>query len=156
MKLSKSSWHYKLNRWYTYGVPCNLCGYFWRTVWYTVAFVPTLIIFIPIWIYLLFSKNKWDDATEYYPIAIMLNAGLALVICMILMWFHLPKGDHDPWQVVFIFGCVGYCMTAMLLISYFLSKITDRRKSKTKKSSLVKEYLKAKKSKYCPIIEWED
>lgn len=158
MKLSKTSWHYKLNRWYTWKVPNNLCGYFWRTVWYTIAFIPTLIIFIPIWIYLLFSKKKWDEAVYHYPMALGLNLVLGLITCMVLVWFHTLRGEHDPWQVVFIFGIVGYLAATTGLLAFFADKMAKRRRTKgtSNRPNLVKEYLKAKKNKYCPIIEWED
>jgi hypothetical protein len=160
MKLSKSSWHYKLNNWYTYGVPRNLCGYFWRTVWYTITVPITLILFIPYW--LLCSVDVVDTdkekITEVYPQALIIDMIVFVMFCMIRMWFNLSMEAKGFSAIALIFGILGWVIAFGILISSMVSSYQKKHKTKQKEKrpNILIEYIKAKKNKYCPIIEWEE
>lgn len=159
MKLSKKSWHYRLNMWYTWSVPKNLCSYFWRTVWYLLILPITLILFIPRGILWLFSKKRsWDGFIEEYLLVLTTNTALGLLFCMIIMFWHWAPSERDPWGVIFTLGCVGWVILTLAGIVWVVEILQERSRSKgreEKKPSLLREYLRAKKNKYCPKIEWE-
>jgi uncharacterized membrane protein len=165
MKLSKQSWHYKLNKLYTHGVPRNLCGYFWRTVWYCVALIPTALLFIPFWIISLldkedriFDKTGTQGFVDQYPAVLLLDAILFTGYSMITMFFiwHTDIKGFDAIRMVF--GGIGWFLVLIGIAYGIEQKIRERRKGKQKQKrpNIFVEYIKAKKNKYCPIIEWED
>lgn len=158
MKLSKKSWHYRLNLLYVdehYDIPRNLCPYFWRTVWYTLALIPALILSIPTLIIIAFTKEKWDGLVKAAGIGTLVITALSIVISMVAMWWFFPaKEDDGLGAVLIIFGGVGW---TILLIAAMI-KISDWTKERNQKREpgLIISFLKAKKEKLCPKIEWEE
>ena len=165
MKLSKNSWHYKLNQLYTWKTPVNLCPYFWRTAWYALILIPTLILFVPVFIVRLFDKKGGlldKDAkllfSVDYPAVFVLDMAIFILFCMISMWFHLPHPKLDAfWTFVLAVGSMGWLMVLIGVIATSVQKIQNRKtEMRVKEPNLFKEFWKAKKQKYCPIIEWEE
>ena len=155
MKLSKKSWHYKLNMWYTEGVPRSLCPYFWRTVWYIVTLPITIVLFIPWGIVLLITGDR-ENIVEEYPRALAMDILLGAAFCMIAIFWHLNPKEGDPWVVVWVLGLTSWLLLVIILIVYIGSLFEKRVQKKEKKPNILGEYLKARKNKYCPIIEWEE
>lgn len=162
MKLSKSSWHYKLHLWFSHPwkVPKNLCGYFWKTVWYSIAFIPVVIIFIPFWVIDLIVKeeDRSSSIAEMTPVAIILDGALAMVFCMIAMWAYpfSAKTGAGPWIIAV--GASGWLFAVVLAIAHWMDWASKKSggTKRQKKPNIAWEYIKAKKNKYCPIIEWEE
>ena len=118
MRISRKSWHYRLNTsLYDYFNPNNLCEYFWKTV-----FALTI----------------------------------AMAIISMMIWAVVGLTKHvvnDPWgSLIFLslIGCIGFPIIAIKLLRYYFPS------TKTKQESLVAEYLKAKKNRICPMIEYYD
>lgn len=148
MKLSKNSWHYKLNKHVSnnyYIPPKSLCLYFWQTVGKMLALVVALggvcligLGFLSIILFLQTGITGWVIWPE---IIFELGAVLTAVILFLSM----------------MGGVIATTEGHMKVFPEWM-KITRFKKHEQveKKPSLVVEYIKAKKEKVCPYIEWED
>ena len=148
MKISKQSWHYRLVN-DSFTLPSNnLCTYVWQ-----------IIVSLIFWlIFIMFVSSA----------AFIIASGLAVFV---LPHFVDVWGYEGHWRVkklielVMVFGALFWIVCAGFSISYlwgFLidKLITDRREGsfksvKSRKPSIVSEYIKAKKQKICPMIEFE-
>jgi len=138
MKVSKNYWHYWLvDNVFTYPSR-NLCTYFWQ--------VPAAVCVI--------------------TVTVALCTAIALLGVYVLstpIWANVIQTD---WQLICIMGCASAYIWYDLVFSNINKRYKDstwniivfkKRSTSTpvdKKPSLVWEYLKAKKDKVCPIIEW--
>lgn len=170
MKFSVDSWHYKLVE-YVYGEQyffisdvhsywrsgrdqirknISLCKYFWNVIYAILIAVPTAVIR---------QVDGSVGADDTIGISTLFYAeGLMGVLFSIIArnWWYLPI----PW--IMSVTLVGVLLGAVILedkltvwkIKRFESP--SRHPPKPKKPSLLMAMLKAKKSKVCPIIEWED
>lgn len=160
MIVSKNSWHYKLNRnWGSHdtrydlgkGYSMSLCKYFWETVksilglivacvCATVLLSTVACIFLSP-IVLLFSSftGIWWDIPKYYEFGLVLLMAVIFVVPLVAIFATLfgpmkvfPKWfPADKWM--------GMAIT----------------KAAPKKVNILVEWIKAKKSKVCPIIEFK-
>lgn len=172
MQLSKNSWHYKLHRMSYVDKPAtNLCPYFWSIVWALFMF----ITFNFLWTFPLMlwdairsrTKEEWDNScTRKYPYfkddrffsSLGLNSIIFLSYCLIVMRWHIPESElwsdkcHFTWHVgMMVFTAIT--IFGIFLGLYFLVRWLRPKK---KEPSLLGAFLKAKKEKYCPLIEWKD
>lgn len=141
MKISKDSWHYKLIAITTnkFEPQSNsLCIYFWQVVWSalkivgivtTTAFVVMFVVFCltyPV------TQFGWVEGN-------ILNAILSVAVwCFVLLLIKDALTDYLPHD------------------SILLKDVMPKRDEERKKSSILAEYLKAKKAKVCPTLEFED
>lgn len=142
MYVSKSSWHYRMIDWCWNHVgksPANtLCGYFWQMV---------LSPFVVIWFYgvilvLIFLALSW---AFYFSGA---------VACNILNWFHVLPNSFAIEPMTFNWRhVVASLLISSSIASYYFYKFTHE---KTKTPNVVFEFIKAKKRKICPFIEFKD
>lgn len=163
MKLALDSWHRKLyNMTYDIRVPRSLCGYFWVIVLAVVLFIPLTVLSIPNRLLGFFREKDEDNdvqgdevllASSTAIFGLIVYAGLAEIVCMIWLLFDasLPP--------IIVFGGFGWLIVLSIIIIWLKTKWANRyrkpRPMKEKKPSLIGSYLKAKKEKICPIIEWE-
>lgn len=157
MKLKTNSWHAKLHNFvYTNDLPQNLCPYFWKVLLAIALFIPCVIIQLPGLIIGLFSKEKLDSGDRYA------YGGVTWFLILVLILFssatfNLVKmliGAYSyKWDVavagIFIWGLI-ILISSILGIRYLLNK----RSEKEKEPSIIIEFFKAKKNKYCPKIDW--
>jgi hypothetical protein len=144
---SEDSWHFKLNkRLYTYVKGDSLCVYFWRTVlaiaiWVFIAIVACFFIFSMLSVFFQFVFPSIDSkfANVGAVIWVILLLGFRSMMMDELRYIrrHQYQGEKDPWWGKVLFEIDWTC--------------TSKR---CKSPSLFWAWLKAKKEKVCPQIEW--
>ncbi len=130
MKISKSSWHYKLIKRYEEEPANNLCVYFWQVV---------LGLLIPVFIIGAVSFIIFFIISD----TLIFMSGVIGFILFVLFLVYVGLPLYDKY------------------IEPFYNKYIKRepkplKPKKDKKPNLTIEYLKAKKQKICPILEWEE
>lgn len=119
MKISKQSWHYKLNRAMGSDISNGLCMYFWQTVFSLV---------------------------------------FAAVVCAGLLGFVYAT-VCIPWQIwdasVRLEATIAALIWTVVGGLYFWSRWYDYRQEHPRSPSVITAYLKAKKQKVCPTLEFE-
>jgi hypothetical protein len=167
MKFSEHSWHVKANyisfRWVPNG-RISLCPYFWMTVGAVIG-MPFILALRPVY--------HWFDAREPWSqdkkerVAWEIIIGLWVVIFAYWSWTAVVYAlQHGLWATLgligFYLGLVGLIILIVIGSGYLVLYYQDhhvpkaRPASKPRQPSLLKEWAKAKKSKVCPIIEWEE
>ena len=161
LKFSRTSWHYRLvdyifGRWYFLdNRQVSLCKYF-RTVLGCLVLLP----FIKLWRSLPNSVQNHEDLGKAISIWAVINT-----IIHITLWSQ----DSTLWWIgmTLFFGGLGAGTGVALVILgvwWLHDRIVDRihqnRYNKMlrgdTKPSLIKEFIKAKKNKVCPCIEFID
>ena len=157
MKLSKNSWHVKMNKEYgmdrvkynlRYGNPVSLCDYFWSTVLTIVSLTFLSVVFTlgagaMLYGLLCLVGILFSAATGIWFDFIMYDIGVGLIV------------------VSFLFGVAMFIVSLFSNeVKWFPEYITKHFKQKEvgvkeKKPNLFFEWLKAMKDKVCPLIEIE-
>lgn len=137
MKISKNTWHYKMvtERFcYTNGWRAcnNLCLYFWQVVArFLMGFALGLLAISPVVTVIAIITNYMPPLVTPFVATGLTFAALCMIAGVIFIWEKTEDLiRHTKWK----------------------------RKSlepKEKKPNLLIEYIKAKKEKMCPIIEFE-
>ena len=167
MKLNKKSWHCKLYKWaYSRAdnrLPKNLCNYFW-SVMFAVITLPITVVSVFI-----------DNISDYFE---RLGVSVLLYICSIAVWFigfillrltcdptfsskHTVFENYSHNWIAYAALPVGAALTWLVMYAIsLLFKWTDNlhwndRGKVEKQPNIMVEYLKAKKEKACPFIDWE-
>lgn len=160
MKLSKDSWHVKLNKEYGidrvkwnihYGTPTSLCDYFWSTVMVIclltllcTAF--TLGVGAVLYGILCLSGLLFSPATGIWFDFIVYDMGIGLLI------------------ISFVYGVVQFIIGLFnkevrwfpkYITKYFKTPENTKVLNENKKPNLFIEWVKAKKAKVCPLVEIE-
>ena len=111
-----------------------------------------------------FVKNNYF-AERFAPVCIfvfceLFTASIGLLVSMLFGWIdpHGPVNLKDLGIANVVGLCVFAIVAAVAYIGHLISSKKENRKSiaKEKKPSIIIEYIKAKKNKHCPMIEWED
>ncbi len=172
MKLNRNSWHAKINS-FVYGwmyldtVDC-LCPYFWGTLlaillsplWVLGKGIGRVIDAIPDTNYQLPSmsnktKNKIGLGIAYTLFVLaMMGATFAILysvymygIIHVLFWIGVIAGITA--------GLVGLLYLAVLIKERYDDWRWDHPKEeRVKKPNLFMEFVRAKKNKHCPLVEW--
>ena len=151
-RFSQTSWHRRLYVWKYRRVPfrISICRYFWSIVW-AVGTLP----FAAGWRAL---GDSWQERITLGGVGgflVVVIGGLAYVVYLSGHW----------WLILLTIGITLGTVGGVFGISTFIGWLWDRRKprppkpskpklEKVKKPSILVEYLKAKKSKVCPYIQW--
>lgn len=167
MKISKTSWHYKLNLLarneitgdlHSKNFKPTLCRYFWATLMSVLVlvfkgFAALLAIFGAVCMFWLIFGNTFMTLFSLYTgvgldyTAHDLGFAMIGVICLIILGVGTEsflKSEINFWPEWFPVG-------------KWVNKLRNKtNKIKESKPSLVVEYIKAKKSKVCPLLELED
>ena len=144
MKISKNSWHYRFGNWYYHDVfnytdyqlkriePNNrmydLCSYM-----RTFIFIPSFLLFLSVFLYV-FSFIAFIVMLRNYM------AEFSLIVILVLI------------------GTAFFSMLVVIVkfssrkLNNFLEKNYDKEEIKT--PNVFIEYVKAKKKKFCPLIEF--
>jgi hypothetical protein len=139
-------------------LPLNLCPYFWKLVLAIVTLPITVFSFFP------FVKNKYFEE-RFAPLFIiafceLFTAAIGLLVSTMFGWVD-PNGPVNLKDLG-IANAVGLSVFAIVaVVCYIEQSISSKKKDsksivKEKKPSIIIEYIKAKKNKHCPMIEWED
>lgn len=165
MNISTNSWHYRLHKYFNTGVynkfnsaswsnysQVTLCEYFWKTVGAIIGLMSVGIItaIFTLWflngltIFVLALFNIFPEFLDY-------NVGfgtwliIMTIITLVVTVYHVEA-----------------CITGKIkfapdyLTKYFPKKETSDSIVIPKQLGLVGEYIKAKKSKWCPLVEVVD
>ena len=172
MKISRKSWHYRLFDFYDTIQPKNFCGYFWLTV---------VLSFILPWFLICksFFNVTNDSITNFGDFLIkktstkvqlvmcyflwigMFLFNLASLIGLVLFIFVL-QGNQIFFSVIITLLALPIFFT--IIISTIIS-VAEATKSLTnqihyssyhKEPGLFVSWIKAKKAKHCPLIEFTD
>jgi len=158
MELTRDSLLSKTYRWFynTHTMPNNLCEYFWRLVIMVLLIIPSAILSSPInFLGLLSKDSNYSHSNLPGPgfvawVALFLIQSI-IVFIVIVLFLSFPE-DGYLYHVGGI-GLVMFFSVVIGLIFYAFSKITPRKVNL--KQNIAVEYLKAKKNKYCPKIDWK-
>ncbi|SOK59305.1 Phage protein [Yersinia phage fHe-Yen9-03] len=156
MKISTNSWHYKMNE-YVYdmlnkNISNSLCGYFWQTV-----FAPIITLTIVLLGLVVISILSWG---AFYLVGALFSNFLVW-INVLPESFQLLKKVFNwrfiPMSILFDVLVVGVFYSKHKYSSYKERKIEEAKEKGIQidsKPLLVVEYIKAKKRKICPLIEF--
>lgn len=141
MEFSKKSWHYLLNKLYfssvKYGHTVSLCKYFWMTVCSIFASL----------IFLLFAIIVTSILVSPYVNFIDYIFGLNLN-------FYTKEAIYIGFTFNFIFGFV---VISVFVKEWYIEYREKNPKFKSfKEPNILISFIKAKKSKICPMIEFKD
>lgn len=159
INFSRKSWHYKLYySLYGYHVPNNLCPYFWQVI---VALLISPVYLPFYWIGRAFEKMFDSDIPRFF-VGIIITCALWFLTGMVGMWWVLHKKNnwHD---ILCLGGGIGFGLVFIFGISALFAWNAERLRGKKllegedyePKSSLFKEFVKAKYNRYCPKITWK-
>jgi hypothetical protein len=184
MKYKKTTFTAKLVRWTfpnicQYELPKSFCKYY-RLAFFSWLFIPfTGLYYIAESI---FFTKKYEDIIPYHHTQFITKVWRSIYVpffSFLLLWAFTLLGNEygiDNSILAFLGGIISVAGVIVLLVlltagwDYSVESIKDYRRSKRhkndlkrrneveveKKPNLFIEYLKAKKEKICPIIEWED
>lgn len=146
--INKNSWLHKFNRRFSFcggwsaDRQTNLCSYFWMTVGSIICLL-----------------------LKTFVIIFLLSFAYALSVAIFSDITGIPVRS-DSWESVpwwlwvfapFVLPVMASCIVgAIFVLLFLLSVITDLikgAKKKKKKPGLLRSYLKAKKDKYCPLLQ---
>lgn len=151
LTFKKSSWVYRYNSlcsdWWLMNPDVNsyksICPYFWGSVW-NILIVPVLWGIVMHIVGLLGSIPVVSSSLGDFLLSYTQEGTWA--------YFYLGIGLGYVFLLAFILTVVTLCYIVALLMS-LKNKFFNTGKDKP---SVVIEYIKAKKSKICPMIKWED
>lgn len=160
MKIKRNSLHARFYKFMycTNTLPLNLCPYFWKLVLAIVTLPITVFSFFP------FVKNNYFEErfgpVWIFAICELLTASIGLLVSSFFGWIdpHGPANLKD----LGIANAVGLSVFAIVAVVAYIRHLISSKKensnsiAKEKKPSIIIEYIKAKKNKHCPMIEWED
>ena len=143
--ISRSSWHYRMTDW-VWGIfdkdpGQSLCVYFWQALLAPVIFLGLAVLCIM--------------AVVCMSLWIFYFSGAAL--CDFLVLIHvLPKSfDMVPNTFNWLHVLVSVLIHGSIF-GHIFYKHTRPEKDKPKEDNFVVAFVKAKKRKICPIIEYKD
>jgi len=133
MRVKINSWHYKLICFADFGIPNNLCAYFWKVV-FSALFLVAMAIFV------------------------LFLAATATIAVTSFIWVWFFGIEYE----IGIFAMIMYCFVGFFILhskSYpqrgiWAVEIVGRREST--EPNLLIEWIRAKKQKICPMIEFID
>lgn len=138
MKVSTKSWLYRQANWFNWDISNSLCVYFWQVVWAVLfrwLILPVFVVLITAFI------------LGVLPVAF--GSGLQFLL-------QLQLGSTEIQKYLWSLG-LGYAVLILILSftsAYWYWKECIRKDKPKKPENLVIAYIKAKKRKICPIIEF--
>ena len=159
MEIKRSSWHYNLNTFFCSRVEKynTLCSYFWRT--FASVMVAVTIIILLIAISTIYGIILTDFYIDSHP-----NIMLAEQTLFVRRIWQFPIGVIGIIITFFSIKYTGILITGLWtkitgtikFISLMMKKLSKTPiKTISKEPSLIIEMIKAKKKKYCPVIEFK-
>lgn len=163
MIVSKNSWHFKLNsNWgghdtrydLSKGCSMSLCKYFWETVKSLIGLLLACVcttaliglvgyvVLAPITLMFSSFTGIWWDIQKYYEFGLLIMLAVILVSPLVAIFATLfgPMKVFPKWFPVDKW--VGMA-------------VTKAAPTAPKKVNILVEWIKAKKSKVCPIVEFK-
>lgn len=153
--VSERSWHYKLFLlpFKIVGTPAKppktLCGYFWGTL-YGVWMTPWLFLFK----YLMLTPLKKIHDLGEVQLAVVLAAFCSAAVTSFL-WLDWVRTLEIAGGIV---GGLAFLLGVFVVSIWLKERWDDRHEPKViveKDPNLIWEFLKAKKRRVCPLIEYK-
>ncbi|UYD59231.1 hypothetical protein HPMBJEAJ_00116 [Aeromonas phage avDM6] len=138
MNIKTSSWHYRFVNSFFDSVPRSLCPYFWKVVW-GLMIVTGIILLL-----LMASFSIGVSILEFFAVNIGLIAMIASPFVGILA------------IVIVIAVMVFIAISWEIMKSKLRNKKWSNKNLHEKKPSLVGSYIKARKEKICPTLNFVD
>ena len=156
MNINKNSWHYKMNFWFKSGniwkMPKTLCGYFWTTVQHLVMCTVLAIV--------VSAVGMMIGA----PLVVDAGLGAWLGISSTVLTWVVSAIVGIISVVVFLAGSVFTMFSIVFGFSKLAETLKERKAKKenarisaglpVKEAPMVIQYLKARKQKICPMIDY--
>lgn len=161
MKLNKERLDIRMYTWiYTttkYDLPNNLCSFFWLYLLMWPLALIHITFLLPSVLLEIYNKENLSIsnrlATSFFSYVLMLF--LTSMIYGPIAYFLGYIDRKNPW---FIMGEALWFTGIVLVIGFGIYKlqkwISSKKVKKEKTPSIIVEYIKAKKDKYCPKIDW--
>ena len=173
MRLSNNSWHAKLNT-FVYGyryldsVDC-LCPYFWGTL--------LAILCVPVWLIGHGIARLLDVIDESgislprlnisYDTQRKIGLGVAyglLFGAVVGITFGILNAitEYGLINVLILIGLIALAVVGLIGLALLLINLAERYNDwrydhpREKKPNLLMEFVKAKKNKHCPLVEWTE
>ena len=159
MKVKRNSLHARFYKFMycTNTLPLNLCPYFWKLV-LAIVTLPLTVFSFP------FTNNRsfGDRFGNLFAVAFceLCTASIGLLVSMLFGW--VDRHSQINLKDLGIANAVGLSIFAIVAVVCYIGHLISSKKensksiAKEKKPSIIIEYIKAKKNKHCPMIEWED
>lgn len=150
MELKKNSWHAKLYKMHNTYFPDSLCNYFWAVVLYVAIF--------PLEVVSMFSK---DLRTSYHIGARVVISMLVWLVLLTPLTSIIDKEVtvsayfYALFEFLFIAIATIAFVGALIGIIYAISTLSIKTSRKTSGPTLVGEWWRGFKGKYCPAINWK-
>lgn len=156
MELSSTSKNAKFYMWfYNKYLPTDLCSYI-RALLFAYVYTTIFSVFIiPAIIFEKLSDEKLEKAIPRTIVGILLLIILVFCFSMIYSISMLWTGFVDnPFCII---GFTAWIVTLITFVVWFIGSIVKRykKKHKEKSPSVLVEFIKAKKKKYCVTINWK-
>lgn len=157
MKIKRTSWHAKFYKaiYVANTLPTNLCPYFWKLV--------LAVITLPITSVSLLGRCRSFGERFSWLFAAAFIEGIIFAVGLLLsMMFGLISSTSKVnWHEFLIANGMGIAGCAAIALIGYLCEMLSKRNYKTakvkeKQPNILVEFVKAKKNKHCPMIEWED
>lgn len=162
MKLNQKSWHAMYYKWASLKMmPDNLCSYFWKLLMLIILFPLLLIFALPeilivsiSYIIIKIKKDEFIYFIDEWESRWGINFLIYFLIAMIYGYINALINHFN--ETIAITVIVIVTISIFAVINYFRkkSKKSEIKTAKVKKPSLISEYWKAFKGKYCPRIDW--
>jgi hypothetical protein len=157
MKISKNSWHYKLNKLaqtdacYDLKYGMSLCQYFWCTVFAILKLLGVASggLFILYGVFIIFHLFVLTpiNSLSYLLLGVGFDANIEVGIIVLIAELVL----------ITMAGVYGAARGEIDVFPKWLKFKTNKPKQdKESKPNLIVEYIKAKKAKVCPLVKLED
>lgn len=170
MKISTDSWHYKMictmwefDRWNP--PPKSLCPYFWTVVGSTLVFPLWRLVMAAKDIHFDMPKPSWSLPSMSHSRRVTIARTAGVVLCVGFGIYDIYIGSYILAGVMFgfaVYNALPSGFLGELIKSHRKEKAFKPRKykepkiKKPKEPNLFWEYIKARKQKVCPLIEYVD
>ncbi|UOX40353.1 hypothetical protein OBDJBBDK_00029 [Aeromonas phage AhFM11] len=132
MKINTKSWHYRFLRNLDTNIPTSLCPYFWKVVFLLLMCIFGLSMF---------TAFMWVIGDKLLTAYGVIFDG----------WFTRAV---VPFATGFGFCALAIASVAGIVVGYYWTK--ENFKPPYKEEPLIISFIKAKKAKFCPHLEFED
>lgn len=157
MKIKRTSWHAKFYKaiYVANTLPTNLCPYFWKLVLAVITLPITSVSFLG-------RCRSFGDRFAWLVAAFFIELVIFAVGLPFSIWLGFISADNQiNWHDFFIANGMGIAGCAAIALIGYLCEMLSKRNYKTakvkeKQPNILVEFVKAKKNKHCPMIEWED
>ena len=163
MILKEKSLLSKTYRWFydKSEMPKDFCLYSKKLLLMFILIIPSAILSLPYNILQYFTKENYDSNNNNPGPGVVIWFGLfllqSIIIAIINIFISYTESSYLwemstlGWFLIFFTTIAGSVYSIIHLKNNFLKK----PKHKTHKPNIIREYIKAKKNKYCPKITWK-